>query len=108
MLLKAIFPLKVRSSLFLEGYVAKHFGLKKVRLKKYVEADAAVSLLGLSYAQLLKELIRSKTLHGVEVDGKILIHPDTILKRIVKRYRIMIARNLRNGPYEGLNRKRLN
>lgn len=108
MLVKIKFPPLIRLSRFLEGYMPKKYGVRKIKIKYYVSIDKAADMLRTNVYALKKYLIASNRMHGFEVDGShinlrkgmmIFIHPDTLLPEIIKTYRRLISKSLKDGLY---------
>lgn len=77
----------------------KHFPkLKRVPLKKFFTVFDLAATLGIIPDFAKSYLITSKSLHGIDYEGQILIHPQEVHRRVKTRMKNLLKKTIKSIP----------
>lgn len=96
MVLKVLAKNQVLYCRYHEYCFSRRYNTKPLPFKKFYPIEDAAKLLGVNVYQLFKHMVTSPTLHAIENEDGILVHPTELIKRIAKRQQKELARIL--GP----------
>jgi len=73
---------------------SKRYNTKPLPFKKFYPIEDAARLLGVNAYELFKSMITSPTLHAIENEDGIFVHPIELIKRIAEKQQRELARIL--------------
>lgn len=81
---------------FLPSIIHKKFNKRFVPFERYIDVYRASSLLGITPGRMVHDLHRGYTHHAINLNGKLHIHPDSIMESIRGKVRKLISKELGN------------
>lgn len=103
MVLKVRISERVYGRPFLERYVAKCFGIKPMRLERYMGIEEAAALLGKTQNQLFKTLLPGKKVKMVDINGTFILLKEHVIQMLATKMRSRITRELKKVRPEEIN-----
>src|SRR5258708_6511521 len=94
-------PRVLRGRLTPEDCFYKHFPkLKRVPLKKFFTVYDLAATLGIIPDFARNYLITSKSVHGIDYEDQILIHPQEVTRRVKERFKNLLKKQIKksNAP----------
>lgn len=94
-LLKLKLPKELRSNHYLEYFFYKYFPkLERIKLTKFVTTHSLAAALKLDVDEVRDFIVQSPTIHALEHNKIIYIHPTIPMKRLIQRMRRLLSKEL--------------